>query len=122
MKDFYNKRLNEALFSKLFGAQNPTKRTSMDRDRPVPSAKPEKKGLLARVMTALGRGTVSNKLAIPTEDSMYGRGEIQVPQGGRVASRPAPEPKYSRPPAEEKKKVAEPKVLAPGVRKKKPEE
>ena len=106
MKDFYKNRLNEALFSKLFGAQNPTKGTSMDRDRPVPSAKPAKKGLLARVMTALGRGrgTVSNKPAIPTEDSMYGRGEIQVPQGGRVQSRPAPEPKYLRPRAEEKKK------------------
>ena len=106
MKDFYKKRLNEALFSKLFGAQNPTKGTSMDRDRPVPSAKPAKKGLLARVMTALGRGrgTVSNKPAIPTEDSMYGRGEIQVPQGGRVQSRPAREPKYLRPRAEEKKK------------------
>lgn len=109
MKDFYKKRLNEALFSKLFGAQNPTKGTSMDRARDgisVPSAKPAKKGLLARVMTALGhgRGTVSNKPAIPTEDSMYGRGEIQVPQGGRVQSRPAPEPKYLRPRAEEKKK------------------
>lgn len=108
MKDFYKKRLNEALFSKLFGAQNPTRGTSMDRarsGRSVPSAKPARKGLLSRVMQALGlgRGTVSNKLAIPTEDSMYGRGEIQVPQGGRVASRPAPEPRYLRPPAEKKK-------------------
>jgi len=106
MKEFYKKRLNEAMFEKLFGAENPTRSSSMDKDRSVPSAKPAKKGLLSRVMTALGRGrgTVSNKPAIPTEDSMYGRGEIQVPQGGRVASRPAPEPKYSRPPAEEKKK------------------
>jgi hypothetical protein len=103
MKEFYKKRLNEG----LFGKRNPADRTSMSSNRSdVPSAKPARKGLLSRVKQALGlgRGTVSNKPAIPTEDSMYGRGEIQVPQGGRVASRPAPEPKYRRPPAEEKKK------------------